>query len=268
MDVIERNVNLRDSTAHELLKQIKKDAPIIADVIQANTKAGQLDPLVANIISYILLSINELFLPTSIPASERYGSPIEHPYEYFPGFPMLLGKAIYSMDSKNSKDDSYCRKMSGSHPTLSPGMFTIFCRHRVCLGFTLMTHSESPKTPFEIFLRRFSSFLPQLRIFYDNACNLHQYALNREPARFSETIFLVDRLHYQDHTACSEGYSTNTYNTDSSIKKMNTQLNEQANADLRNLSKQVTYMKPANVIMHTKLFLADRNRKVKSAKPV
>ena len=157
----------------------------------------------------------------------------------------------------------YCRKVSSGHPVFSPGIFTIFCRHRVCLGFSLMSHSESPKTPFDIFLRRFAPYLPQLRIFYDNACNLHQYILNREPSRFSETIFLVDRLHYQDHTSCSEGYSTNSYNCDTSIRHMNTQLNEQANAELRHLSTQIAYMRPENVMVHVKTFLAERNRKVK-----
>ena len=264
LDIIDEEIDLRDSTSYKELSLINQSAPILATVIAANTINGKLDPLVGDVLKYTLLSINELLINCTIPCPERYGPPVEHPYECFPGFPMILGRSVYAMDKTRSDDDLYCRKLSGSHPTLSPGMFTVFCRHRVCLGFSLMSHSESPKTPFDIFLRRFSPFLPQMRIFYDNACNLHQYILNREPARFAETTFLVDRLHYQDHSACSEGYSTNIYNADPTIKKMNTQLNEQANADLRNLSKQVSYMKPENVMVHAKVFLAERNRKVKT----
>ena len=37
---------------------------------------------------------------------------------------------------------------------------------------------------------------------YGNSYNLHQFALNREAARFSETLFLIDRLHLQDHVSC------------------------------------------------------------------
>ena len=35
---------------------------------------------------------------------------------------------------------------------------------------------------------------------YDNACNLHDYCLNRQPSFFANTKFLVDRLHWKNHT--------------------------------------------------------------------
>ena len=136
----------------------------------------------------------------------------------------------------------------------------VFCRHKICLGFSLMTSAESPRTPFDILLRRFTPYLPQLRIIYDNSYNLHQFALNREPARFSETLFLIDRLHFQDHVSCTLGYSANSYDSNKEIKTLNTQINEQANADLRNLAKEIEYMRPDNVILHLRTFLVDRNR--------
>lgn len=37
-------------------------------------------------------------------------------------------------------------------------------------------------------------------IIYDNGCNLHNYCLNREPTHFKESWFLVDRLHWANHT--------------------------------------------------------------------
>lgn len=43
-------------------------------------------------------------------------------------------------------------------------------------------------------------FLAPRLIVYDNACNLHSYALNRDPVFFKNTQFLVDRLHWRDHT--------------------------------------------------------------------
>ena len=106
--------------------------------------------------------------------------------------------------------------------------------------------------------------MPQLRIVYDNSCNLHKFALSREPVRFSETVFLIDRLHFLDHTSCTLGYSVNAYYSDPTIKTLNTQVNEQANSDLRNLSKQVAHMTPQNVILYVKTFLAERNRHKKT----
>ena len=70
-----------------------------------------------------------------------------------------------------------CRKYSHGHPSLSPGIFTVFCPHGICYGFQVMTKHESPEVPFDIFKTRFSS-APDV-IIYDNACRLHAYCLNR-----------------------------------------------------------------------------------------
>lgn len=37
-------------------------------------------------------------------------------------------------------------------------------------------------------------------VIYDNACNLHNYCLNREPAFYKMTWMVVDRLHWPNHT--------------------------------------------------------------------
>ena len=36
-------------------------------------------------------------------------------------------------------------------------------------------------------------------VIYDNACNLHQYCLNRDPNFFCNTRFYVDGLHWDGH---------------------------------------------------------------------
>ena len=36
-------------------------------------------------------------------------------------------------------------------------------------------------------------------IVYDNACNLHNYALNRDPVFFKDSTFVVDRFHWPNH---------------------------------------------------------------------
>ena len=45
------------------------------------------------------------------------------------------------------------------------------------------------------------------------------------------TTFLVDRLHWQEHTGCSSGYNMDIYQQ-GQLKLLNSQLNEQANARL------------------------------------
>ena len=97
-------------------------------------------------------------------------------------------------------------------------------------------------------------------IIYDNCCKLHLYALKREPTRFEKTRFLVDRLHYRKgHVGCSLGYCMDSYKYNDDIVSINSQANEQANASLRRLQTQLTYMHVTNVIQHTAVFLAIRN---------
>ena len=119
-----------------------------------------------------------------------------------------------------------------------PGLFTMFCRHGICLGFQVMDSAESPRTVFDILVRRFPK-IPSL-IIYDNACKLHLFALKREPARFQQTRFMVDRLHYRKgHVGCTLGYSMDSYSSNPYIKSINSQANEQANAALRRLATQL-----------------------------
>lgn len=107
-----------------------------------------------------------------------------------------------------------------------------------------------------LLVKRFSR-MPK-NIIYDNACKLHVYALKREPVRFRNTRFLVDRLHFKGHVGCTLSYSMESYN-DKSPAAVNSQANEQANASLRRLATQLTYMPPFNVIKHTSVFLSLRN---------
>ena len=104
----------------------------------------------------------------------------ENPLEFFPNFPTTLGKGVYAADkSSSAKSKSRnCRKKTKAHPALLPGMFTVFCEHEICMGFCLMTEVESQRTPFDIFLNRFSQYLSEMTIMYDNCCNLHEFVLN------------------------------------------------------------------------------------------
>ena len=72
--------------------------------------------------------------------------------------------------SKGLEDIDACRKYSSNHPTLTPGIFTIYCLHGVCCGFEVMEQHESPRYPFKIFLSR---FVTPPTIIYDNSCRLH-----------------------------------------------------------------------------------------------
>ena len=98
---------------------------------------------------------------------------------FFPSLPIVRGKGTYAADHGNvvhNVAEDACRKASYGHPTLTRGIFTIYCQHGVCYGFQAMRSCESPRHPFDIFTYHFNS--PPYIIVYDNACKLHIYCLN------------------------------------------------------------------------------------------
>ena len=130
------------------------------------------------------------------------------------------------------------------------------CPHGICLGFQLMDAPESPKVPFNMLMYHFNE-MPSL-IIYDDSCHLHNYILKREPKRFSNTRYMVDRLHDKTHK-CSAGYTMDSYITDPKIKNINSQACEQLNSALCKLRTSISGMPSHNAKHHLSVFLAIRN---------
>ncbi len=191
-----------------------------------------------------------------------YPPPVDDPLSFFPCLPQLHGTGRYESDSRSGATSTdNCRKASYGHPTLSPGIFTLYCEHGICYGFEILQSCESPRHPFLIFKTRFQH-APDL-IVYDNACRLHIYCLNREPHFFELTRFAVDRFHWRGHVGCTRGYSLDLYQT-RAIRDINSQVNEQANAGLQRIRGHLAYMSFDNFKFHCSLFLALVNMDKKS----
>lgn len=225
---------------------------------------GFLDELPSLVTFLIADIIQRMSAPSTVPLplSNHYLPVQENSLSFFPSLPLLVGDANYASDKttvKRASDD--CRKYASHHPNLTPGIFTIYCSHRICYGYQVMDSHESPRHPFEIFRSRFLA--PPKTIIYDNACKLHQYCLNREPAFFSNTKFLVDRFHWKGHIGCSGGYSLDVYKH-SKIREINSQVNEQANAGLQRIKGQLAYMSLDNFMLTLSLFVAVKNKDIQN----
>jgi uncharacterized protein YozE (UPF0346 family) len=227
-------------------------------------------PIIAGLVlSFNTLTIPELFhgvLLKMVEISKKMLNYVETP-DYlpstismgvFPSLPLLRGRGYYVADQNTAadpcRDDFDCKKLKKSMKSLTPGVFTLFCQHGVCYGFEIMVDSESPNTPFTILRTRFRS-APKT-VVYDNACHLMAYSLNRDPARFRDTTFLVDRFHWGNHTSCSPSFSLNKYN---GLKFLNSQITEQTNSSLSKLRTQLSYMTLDNFKLHAQLYLFLRN---------
>ncbi len=91
---------------------------------------------------------------------------------FFPCLPRVRDRRKYRADSKTK--DPICTKRSSRHPSLLPGVFTLFCEHGellvhayidfflvlcsvlgICYGFEVMRVVESPNTAFVVLFERF-----------------------------------------------------------------------------------------------------------------
>ena len=244
------------------LEQLDIYAPLFVDFVQSEDVPQY---LISDVISDILDSIyGPSRIPEPDPASYgRCATPAEVPLHYYPNNPCYLGLGNYAADKtrRNQDERSRCKKITRKHQNLSPGIFTFLCNHGVCHGFTLMDKPESPKTAFDILVTRFKK-LPSI-IMYDAACQLHLYAIKREPAKFKDTKFLIDKFHARNHT-CTKGFHTKTYKDDRRIQKLNTSIVEQFNSRLRNLANQIASMPSDNAIVHIAMFIALKNLEINS----
>ena len=233
---------------------VKKYAPMLADFILSNDISQQ---HISSLLSDLLISIKTPFrIP--LPGDDFYGDPAtvdSMKLTFLPNHPPCRGQATYKAN-KRREITNECNKEYRKHNKLSPGVFTMVCPHGVCLGFHIMESPESPKVPFNMLMYHFNE-MPSL-IIYDNCCQLHNYILKREPTRFSNTRFMVDRLHDKTHK-CTAGYTMDSYIADPKIKNINSQVCEQLNSALCKLRSSISGMPSHNAKHHLSVFLAIRN---------
>ena len=236
--------------------ELRKYAPLLLDFLSSEDVPHH---VISDVMAYTLEFIKAPF-DIPIPDETSYGiTPCieDLPLDYFPHYPPIRGLPNYSADRKRRQQIGQCNKAIKDHNTLSPGIFTVFCEHAICHGFQLMDSPESPRTPFNLLVTKFKK-IPKI-IVYDNACHLMLYCLKREPARFKDTVFLIDRFHSRGHT-CTRGYHMDTYDDVETINAINSSLVEQANARLVNLRNQIACMSSVNAMHHIAIFIALRNQ--------
>ena len=144
---------------------------------------------------------------------------------FYPNLPVKRFVPQYEKD-KAAKSRTACNKFIRCAGKSTPGLFLCFCKkHGKLIGFHAMKYSESVRTVHNLLYSRFTR-APSI-IIYDNCCNLHMYALAREPDFYNNTLFVIDRLHENSHGTCSPAYSCDRY---VQLRDTNTQIAEQKNS--------------------------------------
>ena len=155
---------------------------------------------------------------------------------YAPRLPIV--QSVPFAPINGAEESRTCAKHAKGNTHLGPGVILLWCvEHRCCIGFSIMTKAESPRTLYEVLATRFR-VLPAI-VIYDNACNVCAYAMNRNPSLFRDTQFLSDALHFPAHTNCAPTFDSARYRhlfTGASV------VHEQKNRDLAWLKKKVPHM--------------------------
>ena len=179
--------------------------------------------------------------------------------ECYPSLPLHSKKKLYKAEIHKAKEDEdVCNKAYPKAPRMTPGLAHIFCRHGICKGFTAMTTAENPGIFLKFLLRRLpASVKSERRVFlYDNACNLHKIALNRDAYEISKFRIFTDRHHWKNHTGCSNSYNCDKYDY---MKEVNSQICEQKNRSLRKLASTLAYCGFNHYMVKVKLFFIINN---------
>ena len=80
--------------------------------------------------------------------------------------------------------------------------------------------------------------------------------MDREPAFYKDTRFVVDGFHYKGHSGCSRSFDHRLYED---LDHVNSQAVEQNNRVLKRLVSSVSYMTPGNFRMVLTIFMSASN---------
>ena len=161
-----------------------------------------------------------------------------------------------TLDDKKKKkviepQDAPCTK---KYPKISHGGYSYimlwFCPiHGHSYGFHLIDGAEGPKDVFSSLLK-FKEEMPE-EVFYDNACHLHEYCLNREPDLFKNTRFWYDLFHSIVHLCGINFKSTRVQGLDG----INTEICEQVNSYLQSIKYTGAHLSQEHFVFFLQFFL-------------
>ena len=217
--------------------------PELADLVRS-TKGTEYTDSVLSFIRYLVNFVNNVFAADvssdpAVPVPGTYDPESGIAYYFTNHGCRMRDVPTYSLDQTRHAQDLFddapvqddCNKLQAK---VSPGGFNYtfywFCPiHGHCLGFHLMPGAEGRKDPFSSMY----AYLPNApeEVFYDFACSLNEYSLNREPHHFKNTRFWHDLFHGFSHK-CPPSLQSSRIR---SLSVLDTEICEQFNAFLQNI---------------------------------
>jgi hypothetical protein len=242
-------------------EQMETQSPLIADIVNLCDN-GHIDWELVGLLEQLCHRAVTCISGPNVPQDfENPGQSSADTGEYLrsgvcSGIPKLRRRPKYEADRQDTGIDGYCQHAFVAGATRTGGIFTWFCSHGVCYYFGIIKTAEGRNEPFS-FLTSYLRKAPSV-VVYDFACALQDYCLNRCPAFFQDTTFLVDKFHWSGHKNCSPSYNIALYGC---LRHVNSVTAEQNNAALKRIRGSVSRMKQRPFMLLVHLFMCDWNRK-------
>ena len=128
IQLIASGVEIRQPQYHSQLKLLQETAPTLTSFILKLpfdvTVPSNVCPLICDLLDLAVVPFEQPSPSSPPPTADTRLS-------FFPNLPKVRGTHCYSADkqlprSKGLENEDSCRKYSSCHPTLPPGIFTIF----------------------------------------------------------------------------------------------------------------------------------------------
>ena len=117
---------------------LQKEAPVLFTLIEClpSYPTEALQPILKRLVELSLAPFTQDFTESS--TGDHTDINDDDMISYFPKLPSLRKRKIYKADSSKS---SVCTKKSSRHPSLLPGIFTLYCQHgnAACMIIIIIT---------------------------------------------------------------------------------------------------------------------------------
>ncbi len=211
---------------NEIMKNMRSYAPELRELLAASGAANQAQPGVphCSVVDLVLFIANKVIhvhehyvlRETAIPIRGSYNPPkFGRAYYFSPSGEKLRNVRKFTIDDDNSHtnfDDQpdiheSCEKeFPGVTRHGTTYLFLWFCPiHGHCYGFHVIPKAEGRKDPATSLYSHLET--PPETIFYDFACSLHEYTMNRESHYYNDVRFFHDLFHSYTHK-CSSCYKS------------------------------------------------------------
>ena len=257
-------------TSEEKLEAIKKFCIEVAQILQLGKKHG-CSSLSVNFIDFVVRRIQkdhefeeDRGLPEVEVMENTYNPSLGTCYYFTEHGNQLRKMPSYKVSGKVDESSKYdeepqidqCRKF---FPKVSFGgfgyLFLWFCPvHGHSYGFHIIAGGEGRKDAFASLYKYLEE--PPEHIFYDFACQLSEYCLNREPLLFRNTRFWHDLFHSIGHL-CGINFKSGRVQ---GLEGVNTEICEQVNSFLQCIKYTASHLSQDHFIFFLQFFLYLMNK--------